>query len=161
MNAETKQRDFSDSDTWATFFLAGEMFALPVEDVQEVLMDQPLTPVPLAPEYIRGLLNLRGQIMPAIDLRRRLDFSARADGKSGSILVVKTSTQLISVLVDQIGDVMRLVREDWRSVPDTLPAQHRAFVFGICPIQEHIVLGLRVDVLENADDEHTHKGAAP
>jgi purine-binding chemotaxis protein CheW len=160
MNTATPDRDLSDSDTWATFFLSGEMFALPVEDVQEVLMDQPLTPVPLAPEHIRGLLNLRGQIMPAIDLRRRLDFSARADDKPGSILVVKTSTHLISVLVDQIGDVMRLAREHWRAVPDTLPEQHRAFVFGICPIQEHIVLGLRVDVLENADDEHSLKGAA-
>lgn len=95
------ERDLSDSGTWATFFLSGEMFAVPVEHVQEVLMDQPLTPVPLAPRHIRGLLNLRGQIMPAIDLRRRLDFPPRADDASGSILVVKTSTQLISMLVDQ------------------------------------------------------------
>jgi purine-binding chemotaxis protein CheW len=160
MNITTNGDDFSDSDTWATFCLAGEMFALPVEDVQEVLMDQPLTPVPLAPEHIRGLLNLRGQIMPAIDLRRRLEFPPRSDGRSGSILVVKTSTQLISVLVDQIGDVMRLAREDWRPAPDTLPAQHRAFVIGICPIQGHLVLGLRVDVLESADDDHNLKGAA-
>lgn len=161
MTTATSDRDFSASDTWATFFLGSEMFALPVEDVQEVLMDQPLTPVPLAPEHIRGLLNLRGQIMPAIDLRRRLEFPARTDGRSGSILVVKTSTQLISVLVDQIGDVMHLAREHWRPVPDTLPAQHRACVLGICPIQEHLVLGLRVDVLESGEDEHVLTGAAP
>lgn len=157
MNTAASEREFSDSDTWATFFLSGEMFAVPVEHVQEVLMDQPLTPVPMAPRHIRGLLNLRGQIMPAIDLRRRLDFPPRADDEPGSILVVKTSTQLISVLVDQIGDVLPLPHDNWRPTPDTLPAQHRAFVFGICPIQEHIVLGLRVDVLENAEDDHPSK----
>jgi purine-binding chemotaxis protein CheW len=121
-------------------------------------MHQPLTPVPLAPEHIRGLLNLRGQIMPAIDLRRRLDFVARDLSAPGSILVVKTATQLVSVLVDQIGDVLQLPRDGWRETPDTLAQQYRAFVFGICPIQGHIVLGLRVNVLESVEDDHTNQG---
>jgi purine-binding chemotaxis protein CheW len=90
--------------------------------------------------------------MPAIDLRRRLDFPSRADAEPGSILVVKTATQLLSVLVDQIGDVLPLPHESWRPTPDTLPIRHRAFVFGICPIQEHIVLGLRIGVLEGAEE---------
>lgn len=62
---------------WATFFLDDEVFAISAEDVREVMMEQPLTPVPLAPDHIMGLLNLRGQIMPAIDLRKRLQFLPR------------------------------------------------------------------------------------
>lgn len=157
MNTQSKYTELSKSNTWATFFLSGEMFALPVEDVQEVMMYQPLTPVPLAPPHICGLLNLRGQIMPAIDLRRRLDVPPRNEQGTGSLLVVKTATQLVSVLVDEIGDVLPLPQDGWRRTPDTMAARYRTFVFGICPIRDHIVLGLRVHVLE---DETALLGAA-
>lgn len=141
----------SSSGRWATFFLAKEMLAVRVEDVQEVLMQQPLTPVPLAPNHIVGLLNLRGQIMPAIDLRRRLHFAPRDDGGTPSLLVLKTQDNLISVVVDEIGDVLELPQERWLPSPDTLAASHRHFVFGICPIEKHVVLGLRVEAV--AGDE--------
>jgi purine-binding chemotaxis protein CheW len=130
---------------WATFSLAGELFALRVEDVQEVLMPQPLTPVPLAPAHIVGLLNLRGQIMPAVDLRRRLGFAPRDDAKPGSLLVLMAEERLISVVVDDIGDVLELPTGDWRPPPQTLAEPHRAFVFAICPIEDQMVLGLRVE----------------
>jgi len=150
---------FSPSGTWATFRLAGEMFAVPVEGVQEVLMYQPLTPVPLAPDHIVGLLNLRGQIMPAVDLRRRLQFPDGGTDLSRSLVVLKSRGTLVSLLVDEIGDVLALPAESWRPSPDTLPAQHRFFVFGICPIQNTLVLGLRVDTLSGDDDRpHTAAG---
>ena len=143
---------FSPSGTWATFKLADELFAVPVEEVQEVLMHQPLTPIPLAPAHIVGLLNLRGQIMPAIDLRRRLHFAPLTSEHSGSIIVLKSRGHMVSLLVDEIGDVLPLAHSLWRPTPDTLPARHRIFVFGICPTQGEIVLGLRVDTL-SGDDE--------
>ena len=142
----------SESGRWATFSLGEETLAVRVEDVQEVLMQQPLTPVPLAPAHIVGLLNLRGQIMPAIDLRRRLQFPARAAATEASLLVLKTKDHLMAVVVDAIGDVLDLPAESWRPPPDTLAAQHRAFVFGICPIDHGVVLGLRVGTLESDDE---------
>lgn len=142
----------SGSGLWATFFLDREMLAVRVEDVQEVLMRQPLTPVPLAPDHIVGLLNLRGQIMPAIDLRRRLRFAAREEGQASSLLVLKTEGSLMSLVVDDIGDVLALPPAEWQPVPDTLAAPHSHFVFGICPIEKHVVLGLRVGAISG--DEH-------
>lgn len=140
---------------WATFHLASETFALRVEDVQEVLMPQPLTPVPLAPEYIVGLLNLRGQVMPAIDLRLRLRFPPREGGKPGSLLVIRRHDRPISLVVDEIGDVLELAGGDWRPPPDTLAGEHRGFVFGICPHDtdgRQLVLGLRVESLSGEQD---------
>jgi purine-binding chemotaxis protein CheW len=147
------------SGKWLTFWLAGEMFGLRVEDVQEVLMQQPLTPVPLAAEHIVGLLNLRGQIMQAIDLRRRLHFPPRTDGGNSSLMVVKQDENFVSLLVDDIGDVLELAPEDWREPPDTLAAQHRGFVLGICPIENHVVLGLRVESLSGDTDRSPQKDA--
>lgn len=148
----------SGSGKWATFWLAQEMLAVRVEDVQEVLMEQPLTSVPLAPQHIIGLLNLRGQIMPAIDLRRRLRFPPRTDGKDSNFLVLKTQDHLVSVVVDDIGDVLDLPPDGWRPPTDTLAAEHRDFVFGICPIEEHLVLGLRVDAVVADDDRNERRG---
>lgn len=139
------------SGMWATFYLNDEMFALKVEDVQEVMMYQPLTPVPLAPDHIVGLLNLRGQIMPAIDLRRRLHFDIKLASEDSNLLVLKTRDGLISVVVDQIGDVLELPAHDWRAPPETLAAHHRKYVTAVCPIERHVVLGLNVDAL-SADD---------
>lgn len=132
---------------WATFMLDGETFALRVEDVQEVLMPQPLTPVPLAPDHIVGLLNLRGQLMSAVDLRKRLNFPVRAADDSTNMLVLKGPEGLVSVVVDDIGDVLELPTSQWRTPPDTLAETHRKFVFGICPIDQKMVLGLKVDEL--------------
>jgi purine-binding chemotaxis protein CheW len=147
-----------DTAMWATFFLNGEMFALPVEDVQEVMMHQPLTPVPLAPEHIVGLLNLRGQVMSTIDLRKRLHFEPRPDGAPCSLIVVNANEGLVSVVVDEIGDVLSLPTVAWRDAPDTLNAKHRGFVFGICPIEKHVVLGLKVAGL-SGDDEVARQAA--
>jgi purine-binding chemotaxis protein CheW len=146
---------------WATFWLAGELLALRVEDVQEVLMNQPLTPVPLAPDHIVGLLNLRGQIMPVIDLRRRLRFPPRAPGSDGNLLVMKSDDELVSLLVDNIGDVLELPESGWCPSPDTLAAEHRAFVFGICPIEGHVVLGLRVEALTSDDARPAPRRGGP
>ena len=136
-----------DSGMWATFLLNGETFALRVADVQEVLMPQPLTPVPLAPPHIVGLLNLRGQIMSAVDLRQRLNFSPRHEAADTKMLVLKTHDGLLSVVVDDIGDVLELPTAQWRNPPDTLAETHRKFVFGICPTDSHMVLGLKVTEL--------------
>ncbi len=134
------------SGQWATFIVGGEQFALPVEDVQEVLLKQPLTPVPLAPDEILGLLNLRGAIMPAIDLRTRLGFEKGAE-KDQKLLVLKGGEGPISVVVDDIGDVFELEGREWRQVPDTLDASHRRFVFGVFPMAGSLLLGLKVSTL--------------
>lgn len=117
---------------WLTFYLGSETFALHVEDVQEVLMEQPLTAVPLAPAQMVGLLNLRGQIMPAIDLRRRLGMAGRGEHAVGKLIIVKTPDGPLGAVVDEIGDVHELRADDWRATPDTVSTVARRFVFAVC-----------------------------
>jgi purine-binding chemotaxis protein CheW len=140
------------SGQWATFFLEGEMFALPVDVVQEVLMQQELTPVPHAPPYMIGLLNLRGQIMPAIDLRRRLGFAPHATGADLKQLVLKSSEGTFSVLVDEIGDVLELPDDGWRAPPETLSESHRHSVLAVYPVAHHLVLAVQADHLGFAEE---------
>jgi purine-binding chemotaxis protein CheW len=143
---------------WATFNLADETFAVSAEDIQEVLIEQPLTPVPLAPKHIVGLLNLRGQVMAAIDLRTRLYFEPREAGAQTSLLVLKLGQTLVSVVVDSIGDVLDLPEQSWEAPPQTLSMHHKKFVFGICPTEAFLVLGLEVSALEMDDDQQDKEG---
>lgn len=136
---------------WSTFYLDDEMFAVNAADVQEVMLHQELTPVPGSPPHIVGLLNLRGHIMPAVDLRRRLHFAERAAQEGASILVLKTRDGLLSVVVDSIGDVLDLDEDGWEAPPETLGQRHRRFVFGIFAMHQKIVLGLRVEALGSDD----------
>src|SRR5271155_3083524 len=91
--------DLVASQQFSTFFVADLFFGVDVLNVQEVLRFQPMTPVPQAPGVIEGLINLRGQIVTAIDMRRRLGLSPRAGDKSPMNMVVRTADGAVSLLV--------------------------------------------------------------
>jgi purine-binding chemotaxis protein CheW len=89
-----------------TFYVGDSYFGIPVDQVQEVVRSQPVTPVPLAPTVIRGLINLRGQILTAIDLRNRLGLGEPGDPAMLINIVVRTTDSPVSFLVDEIGEVL-------------------------------------------------------
>lgn len=129
---------------WATFFVNHEQYAVAVEDVQEVLLAQAVTPVPLAPAEIVGLINLRGAVMPAIDLRMQLGLppSPAEETATRKMMVLELGSGPLSIVVDEIGDVFELDGEGWRAPPETLGAQRDA-IFGVYPREGNIILGLK------------------
>jgi purine-binding chemotaxis protein CheW len=88
--------------------VADEVFALPVMQVRDVLQHRQLTPVPLAPRAVAGLLNLRGHIVTAIDLRLRLGLPPRVEDSEVSLVVVENGSELYALVVDRVDDVLRL-----------------------------------------------------
>jgi purine-binding chemotaxis protein CheW len=103
-----------------TFFLQDLFFGVEVEKVQEVIRYQEMTRIPLAPEVIAGLINLRGQIVTAIDLRRQLALAARKAGQLPMNVVIRRDDGPISLLVDEIGDVVEVDEDSFEGPPDTL-----------------------------------------
>lgn len=93
---------------FCTFYLEGLYFGVEVLQVQEVLRTQQMTRVPLSAATVRGLINLRGQIVTALDLRRRLGLSDRADDAQPMNVIVRTADGAVSLLVDEIGDVVEI-----------------------------------------------------
>src|SRR4051794_39425221 len=96
---------------FCTFYLDGSFFGVEVQHVQEVIRYQELTRVPLASPVIRGLINLRGQIVTAIDLRRRLGLADRPAGVLPMNVVVRSEEGAVSLLVDEIGDVQEVAAD--------------------------------------------------
>jgi purine-binding chemotaxis protein CheW len=106
--------------------VADEEFALPVMQVRDVLRHRQLTPVPLAPRAVAGLLNLRGHIVTAIDLRLRLGLPPRVEGSEASLVVVENGSELYALVVDSVDDVFRLEERRLETAPLGLDMRCRA-----------------------------------
>jgi purine-binding chemotaxis protein CheW len=106
---------------FCTFFLDSLFLGVEVQRVQEVLRQQAMTQVPLAPPVVRGLINLRGQIVTAIDLRRRLDLRERGADEVAMNVVVRTDDGAVSLLVDDIGDVLNVPMDTFEPRPRRSP----------------------------------------
>jgi purine-binding chemotaxis protein CheW len=125
---------------FCTFSLADLTFGIEVDRVQEVIRAQPLTGVPLANPVVHGLINLRGQIVTALDLRRRLDLPAREDGQEPMNIVVRTPTGVLSLLVDEIGDVVDVDESTFESPPETLEGVARELITGAYKLEGRLLL---------------------
>lgn len=129
----------------ATFTLADHLFGVEVSRVQEVLRYQPSTKVYLAPAAIGGMMNLRGQVVTSVNLRRRLDLPAAAEGFEPMNVVVRVDGEVVSLLVDAIGDVVTVSDELFETPPETLSAKERALITGAYKLENQLLLALDVD----------------
>lgn len=134
------------------FSLGDELFGIEVNRVQEVLRSQQMTAVTLAPRFIRGLINLRGQIVMAIDLRQCLELSPFDRDHSPMNLVVRTEDGPISFLVDRIHDVVDVTEETFEGAPPNLHGVLRKLIRGTYPLRDKLLLALDVDALLNLID---------
>jgi purine-binding chemotaxis protein CheW len=130
------------SEQLCTFSLDGLLFGIPVADVQEVIRFQQLTPVPLVTNAVRGLINLRGQIVTAIDPRDRLGLPRRADDARPMNVVVHTTIGPVSLLVDEIGDVVDVPPGLFEPPPEMLDAAIRELVKGAHKLPGRLLLVL-------------------
>lgn len=126
---------------YCTFLLDGHLFGVDVASVQEVLKQQEITPVPMAPREVSGLINLRGQIVTTLDLRARLGLPAREEGgHSVSVVVRGSDGGAVSLVVDQIGDVLMAEEGAMERPPDTVHSDVRELVAGICKLEDQLML---------------------
>jgi len=135
----------TDSKQFSTFFLNGLFLGVEVLKVQEVIRYQEMTRVPLAPNMIQGLINLRGQIVTAIDLRRRLELPPRPEGQLPMNVVVRNEDGAVSLLVDEIGDVVEIQDEAYERPPETLKGVARELVTGVYKLKDRLLLILDTD----------------
>ena len=128
------------SGQFSTFFVADLFFGVDVLRVQEVLRFQYMTRVPQAPEVIEGLINLRGQIVTAIDMRRRLGLPPRAGNQAPMNMVVRTEDGAVSLLVDEIGDVLDVDSATYERPPENLDRAARDLIRGVYKLRDRLLL---------------------
>lgn len=128
---------------YTTFHVAGQFFGVDVVHVQEVLRFAGCTRLPLAPPAVRGLINLRGQVITAVDLRIRLGLAVPEDDDPVTV-VIRVDEDVVSLLVDAIDEVLELPDEQFEPPPETLQGPGRELVTGACPLEGRLLLALDV-----------------
>ena len=129
-----------------TFRVGELLLGIEVAQIQEVLRDTKVTPVPKTPPAVSGLINLRGQIVTAVDLRTLFGFAADQKSDNGSVmLIVDSDTELHSLVVDSVGDVVEVGEDDYEERPDTLTGEARKLIRGAYKLKSGLLLLLDGD----------------
>lgn len=123
-----------------TFFIDGTLFGVDVMNVQEVIRYQQMTTVPLASAMVRGLINLRGQIVTAIEMRARLGLTPRGKDELPMNVVVTLPDGVVSLLVDEIGDVLEVDDRHFERAPETLTSEFKELVPGVFKLESTLLL---------------------
>lgn len=132
-----------------TFYIDNKMYGLDVMDVQEVTRPMQLTDVPMAPSFVSGLINLRGQIATGIGLRELFKLEGKEEADYMNV-VCKVEDSLVSLQVDRIGDVIQLQNENFEEVPDTLPGHLKKFMDGVYKLENELLSIVNVQKIFSA-----------
>lgn len=139
----------SHSHQYCSFYLGDDLFGIPVECVKEVLKVSSITRVPLAHEMVHGLINLRGDIVTTVDLRKRLKLQS-VDARSNCMtIVIRSQDENISLIVDEVGDVLEVHEEAFELPPDTVQGVTREFIRGVYKLKERLLLALDTEKVLN------------
>jgi purine-binding chemotaxis protein CheW len=136
------------------FELSGEVYALDILHVNEIIRIQPVTPVPGAPEYIEGLINLRGRVVPVVDLRKRFGLRTRDIGDRSRIIVVQVSDDIVGAVVDAVSEVITVSPEVVEPAARVVTGLDAEYIRTIAKVEGQLVAVLNPDkILEYSDSE--------
>ncbi len=142
----------ADSQEYVTVEIADQLFGIEVTDIHDVFQPQCLTAVPMAPPEVRGVLNLRGRIVTAIDARQRLGLPPREDEDKPCMAVgVEIENESYSLLIDKVGEVLRLLERNCEAVPCNMDPQWQAVSKGIYRLDKRLLIILDIKKMLNVE----------
>ncbi|MEZ5826851.1 MAG: chemotaxis protein CheW [Hyphomicrobiales bacterium] len=136
---------------FVTVVIAGQLFGLPLDRVRDVFVPQNLSRVPLAPPEVAGLLNLRGRVVTALDLRRRLGLPAREEGDPTVAVGIEERGELYGLIADKVGDVLWLKASSYEANPSNLASRWMTVCSGVYRLDDTLMVVLDVDKVLNFD----------
>ncbi|MEZ6046301.1 MAG: chemotaxis protein CheW [Planctomycetaceae bacterium] len=132
---------------YVSFWVDNQLLGVPVNSVQEVLNPQSIARTPKSRAEIAGLVNLRGQIVTALDLRRRLDLPPFESEEGSMNVVIRYKNEPFSLLVDEVGDVINVSRDLMKPIPQTLDSRWRDVTTGVFRLDERLFVILNIDAI--------------
>ena len=139
----------------AVFRVGEQTYAIDIMRVKEVINPQPVTPVPRAPATLEGVIELRGQILPVVDLRKRFDRPASPLTSASKVILVRLppgGSSFVGLIVDGVREVVRLPRDEIRPAPAMAGQGDAAFFSGVCRLGDEIVMILDIDRILSSEE---------
>ncbi|MCB1351959.1 MAG: chemotaxis protein CheW [Rhodobacteraceae bacterium] len=139
IDTETRETDSAEYREIVSFRLSEQDFCIDIMNIREIRGWTPPTPLPHSPDYVRGLINLRGSVLPIVDLSRRLGLSSREATSRDVIIVVMVETQLIGLVVDGVSDILTVKQTDFQPTPSVGSDNAQGYVQGIMAIEGRMI----------------------
>ncbi|MFL0799827.1 MAG: chemotaxis protein CheW [Agarilytica sp.] len=137
---------------WVTFKLAGEKYGVNVMQVQEVLRYSEIAPVPGAPPYVLGIINLRGKVVTVVDTRQRFGIPTTEVTDHSRIVVIEAETHVMGILVDSVAEVVYLRLSDIETAPSVTNDESAKFIQGVCHKNNELLILIELDKLLTEDE---------
>ncbi len=149
MSSNAAQKTTSDDPVlqWVTFRLAGETYGINVMQVQEVLRYTEIAPVPGAPEYVLGIINLRGNVVTVIDTRNRFGLESGEMTDNTRIVIIETEGHVIGILVDSVAEVVYLRQSEVETAPNVGNDESAKFIQGVCHKNDELLILIELNKL--------------
>ena len=143
------------------FDLAGEIYGVNIETVREIIRMQPVTFVPDAPDFVEGVINLRGRVIPVIDLRRRFGLTVTEETNESRVLVVDSEGEDLGVIVDAVTEVQRITEDSIEPVSNLVSTEESEYIVGITKVEDQLIILLDLDrAIGNASSQNDTQDAA-
>lgn len=135
-----------------TFSISEEEFGVNILKVQEIIRTMEITKVPRAPEFVEGVINLRGKVIPIIDLRRRFNLAPKPHDKNTRIIVIEINNIIVGFVVDAVSEVLRIPASTVEPPPPVVAGVDSDYVSGVGKLQERLLIMLDLDKLLSSED---------
>lgn len=142
----------STSDRYLAFSLGQEEYGLPLLTVKEVIAVPEVTPVPFSPPHFLGIINLRGQIISVMDLRRKFNLEGSKVGEETALIILDLENVLLGIVVDSVNEVVGLSPEEVSEPPEMLDVRSGAFLTGVARKNSRLILLLEIAKTLGVDD---------
>lgn len=128
-----------------TFRVGEEDFSIPILKVQEIIRMREITKVPRSPDFVEGVINLRGKVIPVIDLRKRFGLEATERNDDTRTIVVDCDSKVVGLIVDSVTEVLRLARSTVEPPPDIVGGVDSEYISGVGKLEDRLVILLDID----------------
>ncbi|MCT4533845.1 chemotaxis protein CheW [Halodesulfovibrio sp.] len=151
MNEPQKKQD-DELMQLVTFSIGEEEFGVDILKVQEIIRTMEITKVPKAPDFVEGVINLRGKVIPIIDLRRRFGLSSKEHDKHTRIIVIEINNMIVGFVVDSVSEVLRIPASTVEPPPAVVAGMESEYISGVGKLQDRLLILLDLDRLLSNED---------
>jgi purine-binding chemotaxis protein CheW len=129
------------------------LYLIDIMKIKEIIKPIKLTAVPKAPRFIEGVINLRGIVIPIIDMRKRFDLPKREDNKKSRIVILSIEKKIVGLIVDKVEEVIKINVKDIKPPPEMLEGVNTEFIFGVYKYNDDLLMVLKLDSLLTAKEK--------
>ncbi|WP_045214195.1 chemotaxis protein CheW [Desulfonatronovibrio magnus] len=136
-----------------TFSIGGEEFGVEILTVQEIIRMLEITRVPKAPDFVEGVINLRGKVIPIIDLRKRFGLESRVHDKNTRIVVIEINKMIVGFVVDSVSEVLRIPADTVEPPPPVVAGLDSEYISGVGKLEDRLLILLDLDRLLSREEK--------